>query len=244
MVKHARLATEFFPDFSGHTLDDGRYKLISLIGSGSYGKVYKAIDVTLPQDNQYVAIKCLEQPPPGSRQELFQTREFASHSKVGSHTNIVTFRGFFFAGEFVFVVLDLCDGGDLFTLLEKKPTFFRNSDHRVRNTMVQLIDAVEHCHKLDVFHRDLKPENILIAQDGHLYLADFGLCTNSPVSVDFGCGSSFYMSPECIGKEYKHSRFSTSHADIWALGIILANLLTQRNPWRHAMTTDSCFSAF
>ncbi|KAJ7577634.1 kinase-like domain-containing protein [Mycena floridula] len=236
------MAAVSFPDFSGNTLADGRYILIHVVGAGSYGKVYKAID-TQSLEKPLVAIKCLQKPIPGSHHETFQMREFALHQKVSSHPNVITFHGHIFAGDFIFVVLDLCDGGDLFQAITQKD-YFTNNDTRIKSAMVQLIDALDYCHKNNVFHRDLKPENVLFDKDAHLYLADFGLGTDKRISGDFCCGSGFYLSPEGIGAQTGRQRFSTIHSDIWALGVIMTNMLTGRNPWRRALTTDGGFRTF
>ncbi|KIK68039.1 hypothetical protein GYMLUDRAFT_216491 [Collybiopsis luxurians FD-317 M1] len=237
--------TDTFPDFAGNLLDNGRFKLLEPLGSGAYGKVYKAIDLTSPCDNpDFFAIKCLLRPRSGSRHEDFQLREFALHRLVSSHANIVGFHKIIYEPVYVYVVLDLCSGGDLFAAITERQSL-RQNDKLIKSLFVQLLDAVHHCHENSVYHRDLKPENILCSQDGeHIYLADFGLSTQNKVSDDFGCGSSYYMSPECIGKEFKHGKYSTRHSDIWSLGVILTNMIAGRNPWRYAMTTDDCFSAF
>lgn len=119
-------------------------------------------------------------------------------------------------------------------------------DNLITKVFLQLLDAVDHCHSMGVFHRDLKPENVLCAQNGErLVLADFGLATSERQSIDFGCGSAFYMSPECQGGVRERvSSYSTAANDVWSLGVILVNLTCGRNPWRQATLSDPTFLAF
>ncbi|ESK96102.1 protein serine threonine kinase [Moniliophthora roreri MCA 2997] len=237
--------TGSFPDFTGHLLNDGRLKLLEHLGSGAYGKVYRALDVcSSPEEPSYFAVKCLLKPEAGSRQEAFQTREFALHKLVSGHPHIVTFHEVFVNHNYLYVRLDLSFGGDLFGAITERKIFHGN-DKLIKSIYVQILDAVHYCHERGVFHRDLKPENILCSKDGTtIKLADFGLSTQSRISQDFGCGSSYYMSPECIGKEFRHGRYSTKHSDIWSLGVILINMISGRNPWRYAMTSDDCFASY
>lgn len=190
------MATEIMPDLTGRTLDHGRYRLLENLGSGAYGKVYRAIDTSAHSSNQMTfAIKCLNKPKRGSLPHLLQQREFAHHSLVSEHPNVVTLHRYFYDGLYAYVVLDFCDGGDLFTAMVEKQ-LFHNNDGLIKNAFIQLVDAVEHCHKLGVFHRDIKPENVLCSEDGtNIRLADFGLSVMNSISEDFGCGSSHYMSP-------------------------------------------------
>ncbi|KAJ7586364.1 kinase-like domain-containing protein, partial [Mycena floridula] len=227
-----------FPNLVGTTLDYGRYELLEVLGAGTYGKVYKATDNLAP-GNPFVAIKCLEQYPPGSRQAQAQNREFSLHKRVHNHPNIITFLRHFSNGNFVFAVLQLCTEGDLFHAIITKS--FANDDERVKSSMVQIIDALQYAHDSNVFHRDLKPHNILLSSDGRVYLADFGLSTEKPLSMDFGCGSPFYMSPECWSKE---AAFSTAQGDIWAVGVVLANILSGRHPWTLATPSDPFFATY
>ena len=187
-------ATQLMPNFTGYVLNR-RFRLLESLGAGAYGKVYRALDITSASRHTCYAIKCLNKPEPGSHTDVLQQREFALHTLVSGHPNIVTFHEFFSDALYVYVVLDLCLGGDLFAAITEKHLFHSNG-WLIKGAFIQLVDAVQYCHDLGVFHRDIKPENVLCSVDGaNVWLADFGLSIRSPVCQDFGCGSSYYMSP-------------------------------------------------
>jgi len=76
-------------------------------------------------------------------------------------------------------------------------------------------------------------------------LVDFGLATSEPISSDFGCGSTFYLSPECQGGYMVNVKSYDSAAnDVWSLGVILINLVFGRNPWKQACLRDETFVAY
>jgi len=75
-------------------------------------------------------------------------------------------------------------------------------------------------------------------------LADFGLATTDYITSDFGCGSTFYMSPECQQSSRPYACYASAPNDIWSLGVILVNLTCGRNPWKKASPEDSTFRAF
>ncbi|TFK29382.1 kinase-like protein [Coprinopsis marcescibilis] len=234
------------PDFAGRTVGN-RFQLDEKLGSGAYGKVYRALDKLAPNAGAlHRAIKILHRHPPGSDKDRTQQREFCVHLLVSGHSNVVTLHQFFNDTLYVYAIMDLCSGGDLFAAITEKQ-WYSNQSRRIKDTYLQILDAVQHCHDLGIFHRDIKPENILCSVDGaRIHLADFGLSTNSPFSGDFGCGSSYYMSPECIGSGPggRITRYSTRHNDIWALGVVLTNMTTGRNPWKYASFEDECFLAY
>lgn len=188
--------TKYMPNFTGLVIDDGRLQLLDSLGSGAYGKVYLAVDrMSSEVGGKFYAVKCLSKPKPGSRQDECQKREFEIHRMVHKHPNIVTLHKVIYGRFFVYVVLDLYIGGDLFTAITERKLYELN-DELVKRTFVQLIDAVQYCHDRGVSHRDIKPENILVSKNGlHISLADFGLSTLTDASAEFGCGSSYYMSP-------------------------------------------------
>ena len=175
---------------------------------------------------------------------------------------------------YAFIVLEYCADGDLFAMITEVQKYTvptepyvadpawadgrplpeskeyvaerLSMDSVIKNVFDQILSAIEHCHSLGIYHRDIKPENILCGEHGmHMYLADFGLATGERYSSDFGCGSSFYMSPECQGGIYRRiERYSTAANDVWSLGVILVNLICGRNPWREATLADETFREF
>jgi serine/threonine protein kinase len=99
------------------------------------------------------------------------------------------------APDCTYVVIEFCPEGDLFTNITEHGRYVGN-DYLAKRVFLQILDAVEYCHSIGIYHRDLKPENILVTDLGlTVKLADFGLATTEYITSDFGCGSTFYMSP-------------------------------------------------
>jgi serine/threonine protein kinase len=257
MVNHG---TEL-PDFVMSTIDDGRFLFLRRIGCGSYGAVYKALDLNSPTDNRaFVAIKCIRKPKASASQAKYLSREIELHRTMSYHPNVVTLHDVIEDEEFVFLVMEFCTGGDMFTAVTETKVYFDN-DELIKSTFLDLIDTVHACHEKNVFHRDLKPENILCSEDGTgILLADFGLATTDGMSREFTAGSTSYMSPgaffsffglcllahlasiECVGGVALG--YSPKHADIWALGVILMTMVTTRYPWMQASQDDKFFYKF
>ncbi|KAH9940699.1 kinase-like protein [Amylocystis lapponica] len=236
------------PDFTGSIIDDGRYELVQLLGAGAYGVVYRAHDLHVQSSSSSPpldrAIKILHKAGPMKTDTTPQRREISLHRLVSEHPNVVTLHDAFEDNIYYYLVMDFCPGGDLFTQICETGKFVR-SDEMIRKIFLQLIDAVHACHLKNVFHRDLKPENILCSADGStIYLSDFGLATNRKVSYTFGCGSSYYMSPECIGEESSCPSYYTKYGDVWAMGVVLINMVTGMNPWSVAKLEDPCYNDY
>ncbi|RUS13362.1 kinase-like domain-containing protein [Endogone sp. FLAS-F59071] len=226
----------------GTTIDDGRFELAELLGLGAYGAVYLARHTLTRKP---YAVKCLGKRGLDARQRQFQLREIALHSKVSSHPNVITLEKVIETPDCIYVVLEYCREGDLFFNITEKGAFV-GDDKAIKRVFLQIIDAVQFCHDNGIYHRDLKPENILVFNGGKtVKLADFGLATIEKQSTDYGCGSTFYFSPECQGGlGYKLAAYDTAPNDVWSLGVILINLTAGRNPWKQAYLRDETFSAY
>lgn len=170
----------------------GRLELTGILGVGAYGVVYTAIDVLT---NVPYAVKALNKTGLDSRQRRFQQREIQLHHEASHHPNVVSLVKIMDSEDCTFVVLEYCPEGDLFTSITEGGYYVGN-DHLVKQAFLQILDAVDFCHSIGIYHRDLKPENILVTDGGRtVKLADFGLATKDEITSDFGCGSTFYMSP-------------------------------------------------
>jgi serine/threonine protein kinase len=170
----------------------GWLELTSILGVGAYGVVYTAIDI---HTNIPYAVKALNKAGLEPRQRKFQQREIRLHHLASQHPNVVSLVRILDSPDCTFVVIEFCPEGDLFTNITERGYFVGN-DNLAKHAFLQILDAVEYCHSIGIYHRDLKPENILVTDGGHtVKLADFGLATSDPYTSDFGCGSTFYMSP-------------------------------------------------
>jgi serine/threonine protein kinase len=170
----------------------GRLELVSILGIGAYGVVYQAIDRLT---NIPYAVKALPKAGLDPRQRRFQRREIALHNQASQHPNVVSLLRILESPDCTYVVIEFCPEGDLFSNITEHGRFV-GDDQLAKHAFLQILDAVQYCHSIGIYHRDLKPENILVTNHGHtVKLADFGLATTDSVTSDFGCGSTFYMSP-------------------------------------------------
>jgi len=219
-----------------------RLRLTGILGVGAYGVVYTAID--LHTNTQY-AVKALNKVGLDPRQRKFQQREIQLHHLASSHPNVVSLVKIMDSIDCTYVVIEFCPEGDLFSNITEQGHYVGN-DLLAKRVFLQILDAVQYCHSLGIYHRDLKPENILVTDGGlTVKLADFGLATTDYFTTDFGCGSTFYMSPECQTTSPKQMQcYASAPNDVWSLGVILVNLTCGRNPWKRASPEDSTFRAY
>ena len=215
----------------------GPYELVSPLGAGGMGEVYRARDTQL---NRQVAIKILP--------ELFAldpdrvarfTREAQTLAAL-NHPNIAHIYGLeATSGSTRALVMELVDGEDLSVVIARKPVPIADALPIAR----QIAEALEAAHELGIVHRDLKPANIKVRPDGTVKVLDFGLAKAmdpDPVAQGFSpaqsptltargtqlgviIGTAAYMAPE-----QAKGRVVDKRADIWAFGVVLYEMLSGR----------------
>jgi serine/threonine protein kinase len=142
------------------------------------------------------------------------------------HENIVQVHEAINTGENFFLVLELCQGGDLLSYLVSRGQL---QFSEIQRLFFQIVRALYFMHESGVAHRDIKPENILLDHNYVVKLADFGFSrhTEGNLLMETPCGSPFYAAPEIIlGQPYDGPK-----ADIWSVGVVLFGISTGALPW-------------
>lgn len=146
---------------------------------------------------------------------------------------IVRMHSAFTSKNYLYMVIDLCPGGDLFNLIQKHKRF---SPEEAMLLFAEVVLAVEHLHNHNILYRDLKPENILVDEWGNLKITDFGLAKENFKKDDetqTQCGSPEYYCPEVL-REQSYSRT----LDFYSLGVLLYEMLTSLPPFYRKRKTE------
>uniref|UniRef100_A0A1I7TLV3 Non-specific serine/threonine protein kinase n=1 Tax=Caenorhabditis tropicalis TaxID=1561998 RepID=A0A1I7TLV3_9PELO len=197
------------------------FELLKLVGKGGYGKVFQA---QKKDDKQIFALKVVKRPTKKiDLKHLYDEKKILETVKSPF---LCEMHYSFEVDKKLYLVLEFLSGGELFTLLNREE---RLNEDASRFYLAEMTLALEHLHDNDVIYRDLKPDNIMLDKNGHIKLTDFGLSKfNVPKgkSTSTFCGTIEYMAPEIVNKSaYGHS------VDIWALGIVMYDMLTGGPPF-------------
>lgn len=250
-----------------------RFKIVQLIGTGNYARVYKALS---HNNTRELAIKSINlSKTTENYKQKFLPRELTILRRI-SHPNICKIHEIIQVADRVYIVMQFCSKGTIADLLHKMGPL---SEPVTRNLFSQTVEAVVYLHALDLAHRDLKVENILLDNDFSPKLTDFSYSISvsaksqqnhkspqqnkhgslyrqlkSPHSPgdlklnDTFCGTLPYLSPEMI----RQNPYDSKKTDVWSLGVCLYVMLNDRLPFpfddikqmvKKQMTRDYKFKA-
>ena len=220
----------------------GPYEILSPLGAGGMGEVYRARDTRLGRD---VAVKVLPDHLAGDHKVLARFESEARAVAALSHPNILALYDVGQAGSVHFAVAELLEGETLRSLLSRGPLPLRRALAVAR----QIADALAAAHEKGIVHRDLKPENVFLSRDDHAKVLDFGLARHDPALHSIGdslsptasvltqdgeiLGTVPYMSPEQargLRVDFRSDQFS--------LGSLLYEMLSGKRPFRGATAAD------
>ncbi len=195
----------------------GDYRLNHCISRGGMGVVYEATNAV---SGGLVALKMLRHRFIYDNEVKGRFDQEAELLRNLRHPHVVALRDHFLAYRTRFLVLDLCDGADLFRVIRTHGPF---AEPEVRAVMGQIAKGLQYAHAAGVIHRDLKPGNVLVDRDGKIRLTDFGLSKliESEVEDRKAVGTPSYMPPE----QFQSSQVGPE-IDYYALGCVACEMLT------------------
>ena len=204
------------------------YKIITQLGKGGYGKV---LEVRHKETNAVRACKCISKSKINEK-DLQRIRREINVLKKADHPNIVKLYEVYETKRSIYIIMEKCNGGELFDkIIDKIGKGIMLSEKEAAKIILQIMSAINYCHKNGICHRDLKPENILFLNKGNeennpIKLIDFGLSQVIDYNkLNSKVGTAYYVSPEVLTGEY------TEKCDVWGAGIILCILLTGEPPF-------------
>jgi eukaryotic-like serine/threonine-protein kinase len=205
----------------------GRYELLEELGHGAMGVVYHAKDPVIGRDVAVKTIRLVQAGGGMSREELSERFKTEAHAAgLLSHPNIVVI---YDAGEEdgqFYIIMEMIEGESIQALLDHGQSF---PLPRVLRLIDQACSALEFAHQRSVVHRDIKPANLMLTQDDQLKITDFGTAKILEMGASQTAtviGTPSYMSPEQIKGSAVDGR-----SDIFALGVILYELVTGQKPF-------------
>ncbi|XP_067850027.1 serine/threonine-protein kinase 33 isoform X2 [Heptranchias perlo] len=209
------------------------YSFGQRLGQGSYGVV---IEATHNGTGKKWAIKKVNREKAGSSGVKLLEREVSILKQV-DHEHIIHLEEVFETPKRVYLVIEVCEGGELSTILHRKK---RLSEKETRHVIQSLASAIAYLHKNDIVHRDLKLENILVKNNEsnseidmklNIKVTDFGLSVQkggvgSDKMLQATCGTPMYMAPEVLSAHQY-----TQQCDTWSIGVIMYTLLSGDPPF-------------
>lgn len=231
---------ELNKSFGFSTQFTSRYEVKEKVGRGHFGYTCSAIATKGKLKGQNVAAKIIPKAKMTTAIAIEDVRrEVKILRALTGHSNLVQFYDAFEDKDNVYVVMELCQGGELLDRILARGGKYSEDDAKA--IMVQILNVVAFCHFQGVVHRDLKPENFLFTskdENSELKLIDFGLSdfVRPDEKLNDIVGSAYYVAPEVLHRSY------STEADVWSIGVIAYILLCGSRPF-WARTESGIFRA-
>ncbi|KAL6127290.1 hypothetical protein ACLB2K_075331 [Fragaria x ananassa] len=206
-----------------------KFELVKEVGRGHFGHTCSAKGKKGELKGQPVAVKIISKAKMTTAIAIEDVRREVKILKaLSGHKNLVKFYDAFEDANNVYIVMELCEGGELLDKILSRGGRYTEDDAKV--IVVQILSVVAYCHLQGVVHRDLKPENFLFAtkeEDSPMRVIDFGLSDfiRPDQRLNDIVGSAYYVAPEVLHRSY------SVEADMWSIGVITYILLCGSRPF-------------
>ncbi|MDX2153441.1 MAG: protein kinase [Bryobacteraceae bacterium] len=203
----------------------GQYRVISKLGEGAMGKVYRALDTMVERE---VALKALRPEIAAQPETLDRFRKEAVTLGRLNHVNIAQLYTFVKEGADFYMVMEFVDGETLESIISRRGALPWQEAAKV---LLGVLDGIQHAHSLGILHRDLKPANIMLSRSGQVKVMDFGIAQAlgaAKMTRDGRVvGTLEYLAPERI-----QGKPADARSDVYSTGIVLYEMLTGRLPFQ------------